>query len=239
MKKLLYILTVSFLISCGATKTLKPVEEVYVIEEDQQLLNIIKPYKAQFESEMSAIVGLTAYELPKRKPEGILNNFLADAIFQVCQNASQKPIDFCVLNYGGIRLPALPQGDISKSMIYELLPFDNYMTVLNLSSDMLQQFFNHIALKGGWPVSEQVQFKLDTLKNKAVDIKINGEVLDLNRIYKVVMPDYIANGGDECSMLKTIPQQNLNILMRDAMLDYLSIHNDTIAPTLEKRIYYE
>lgn len=239
MKKLLYLIAVLFLFSCGTTKILKPVGEEYVVKEDQQILNIIKPYKMQFESEMGAAVGIAAYELPKKKPEGILNNFLADAILEVCENKSEQAIDFCVLNYGGIRLPALPKGNISKSTIYELLPFDNYMTVLNMSSDRLQQFFDHIALKGGWPVSKQVQFKLDTLQNKAVDIKINGERLDSNRNYQVAMPDYIANGGDECSMLKTIPQQNLNILLRDAMLKYLKTHNDTIAPILEKRIIYE
>jgi len=111
--------------------------------------------------------------------------------------------------------------------------------VLNMSSDMLQQFFDHIAIKGGWPVSEQVQFKLDTIQNKAINIKINGEALDSNRNYHVVMPDYIANGGDDCSMLKKMPQQNLNVLLRDAMLEYLNLHKDTIAPVLEKRIYYE
>jgi len=137
-------------------------------------------------------------------------------------------------------LPALPEGNITKSMIYELLPFDNYMVVLNMSPEMLQQFFDHIVLKGsGWPLSKQAQFKLDTAKNRALNIKINGEDSTLKESYSVVMPDYIANGGDDCYMLKNIPQQNLNILIRDAMLNYLKVNKDTIAPNLENRMYYE
>lgn len=240
MKKSLYYIFVLFFIACGTSnKTLSPVSKVYEVTEDKEVLHIIKPYKAQFEEEMNQVVGLCAFELIKKKPDGILNYFLADALYEVSRNLSQKPIDFCVLNYGGIRLPALAKGNITKSTIYELLPFDNYLVVLEMSAEMVQQFFNHIAVNGGWPVSKQIQFKLDTIQNKAVDIKINGKQLSTKKNYHVVMPDYIANGGDDCAMLKQIPQYNLNILMRDAMLNYLYAHKDTIAPKLEKRIYYE
>lgn len=240
MKKSIYYIFVLFLIACGTSnKTLNPVSKVYEVTEDKEVLHIIKPYKAQFEAEMNQVVGLCAFELIKKKPDGILNYFLADALYEVSGNLSEKPIDFCVLNYGGIRLPALAKGNITKSTIYELLPFDNYLVVLEMSAEMVQQFFNHIAVNGGWPVSKHIQFKLDTVQNKAVDIKINGKQLSNKKKYQVVMPDYIANGGDDCTLLKQIPQYNLNILMRDAMLDYLYAHKDTIAPKLEKRIYYE
>ncbi len=241
MKNLLYIITIFLFAACGAsTKTLKPVSQAYEVTEDKQVLDLIAPYKAQFEAEMSEVVGVTAYELLKQKPEGKLNNFLADAVLQACQNLNKNPIDFCVLNYGGIRLPALPEGNISKSMIYELLPFDNYMVVLNMTPEMLQQLFDHIVAKGaGWPISKQVHFKLDSVNQQASNIKINNEDIGSKQNYQVLMPDYIANGGDDCRMLKSIPQHNLNILIRDAMLSYLKINKDTIAPNLEKRMYYE
>ena len=36
------------------------------------------------------------------------------------------------------------------------------------------------------------------------------------------MLDYVANGGDDCVMLKSIPQQNNGYLFRDAVLDYFA-----------------
>jgi len=240
MRNFIYIIIVLFFIACGSSnKILQPVNQVYDVAEDEKVLSIIEPYKIQFESEMSEVIGVCAYELPKKKPESTLNNFLADALLAVSQKQSKRPIDFCVLNYGGIRLPALPKGNITKGMIYELLPFDNYLVVLEMSSEIIQQFFNHIATNGGWPVSKQVQFKLDSELGKASNIKINGANVTAAESYQVVMPDYIADGGDDCSMLKTIPQYNLNILMRDAMVEYLHSHKDTITSSLEKRIYYE
>ena len=34
--------------------------------------------------------------------------------------------------------------------------------------------------------------------------------------------DYVANGGDDCTMLKPIPQLNNGYIFRDAVFDYLA-----------------
>ena len=53
------------------------------------------------------------------------------------------------------------------------------------------------------------------------------------------MLNYVANGGDNCEMLKTIPQQNNGYLFRDAVIDYfLKLHNERkqITGQIEKRV---
>lgn len=243
MFRLLYLLFFVLFFSCNPVfnpnKIPVAVSEVYTVKEDPSILKIIEPYKIELEDEMSEILGVTAYELPKGKPECLLSNFLADSILEECKKVSEDTIDFCVLNYGGLRLPGLPEGNISKRLIYELLPFDNYMSVLELDKATLQEFFDHIAAKGGWPVSKEVAFKLDTVLLKASNITINGQKIDRKDTYKVVMPDYIANGGDQCSMLKPVAKNNLTLLLREAMLNYLYSNIDTISPGLDNRIYYE
>lgn len=243
MFRLLYLFIFILFLSCNAffnpNKIPVAVSEVYTVEDDQAILNIIEPYKIELEDEMSEILGFAAYELPKGKPECLLSNFLADAILEECRKISEDTIDFCVLNYGGLRLPGLPEGNISKRLIYELLPFDNYMSVLELDKTTLQLFFDHIATKGGWPVSKEIAFKLDTTLLKATNITINEHAIGEKDTYKVVMPDYIANGGDQCSMLKPVTKNNLKLLLREAMLNYLYSNPDTISPKLDNRIYYE
>ena len=49
----------------------------------------------------------------------------------------------------------------------------------------------------------------------------------------------MANGGDDCVMLKTIPQINNGYLFRDAVLDYMADINKQgkkIAATIENRV---
>jgi len=241
MKKIVYCLYFLLFISCGsAIKTLKVVDTTYpVIEEDGNLLEIIEPYKAEFEAEMSEIVAISEGELLKAKPQSALTHFLADALLEMSRKASEDSIDFCLLNYGGLRLPALPKGNITKGMIYELLPFDNYMVVLDLDVATLNTLFNHVIKKGGWPLSKEVQLTIDTTNLAVTQINLHNTGLNKSQTYKVTMPDYIANGGDNCQMLKGIPQTSLNILMREGIIEYFNLHPDTIIPIEDKRIIYE
>jgi 2',3'-cyclic-nucleotide 2'-phosphodiesterase (5'-nucleotidase family) len=81
------------------------------------------------------------------------------------------PIDFAVQNYGGIRLPAIPKGDISVGKIYELMPFDNVMYIMELEGSIVQMFFDRMAESGGWPVSRNVYFEISYGKAKNIQIK--------------------------------------------------------------------
>lgn len=68
---------------------------------------------------------------------------------------------------------------------------------------------------------------------------INGKPLDLNATYTVAHSDYVANGGSDCSMLKSVPQINKGYLMRDAILEYVSMQTaagKTIQPIIENRV---
>ncbi|HMU71996.1 MAG TPA: hypothetical protein PKD93_04625, partial [Ferruginibacter sp.] len=40
--------------------------------------------------------------------------------------------------------------------------------------------------------------------------------------YTIANNDYVANGGDDCTMLKPIPQLNNGYIFRDAVFDYLA-----------------
>jgi len=210
--------------------------EVGNLEEDPDINFLIQPYKYQLEKQMGEVLGEAAVELPKGQPESLLTNFLADAILEYTNSKTTEEIDFCVLNYGGIRLPSLSKGAITKGVIYELLPFDNFLTVLEIDAEILSSFFDHIAVKEGFPVSKNVSFAMDTINNIALGIKINGEPLQGS--YKVLVPDYIANGGDQCAMLKPLAQNNLGIYLRDAMIGYFNQNKKAISPKLDGRLTF-
>ena len=45
-------------------------------------------------------------------------------------------IDFCLLNNGGLRT-SLPQGNITRRKIFELMPFENELVVVTISKEKM------------------------------------------------------------------------------------------------------
>ena len=186
---------------------------------DQEMNQIIDPYKTQLEKDMNQVIGFATRSLTKHQPESTLGNWIADIIYQKGCDYYEQSIDMAFQNYGGIRIQDLPDGAITKSHIFELMPFDNMLVILEVDAENLIKLFNRIAAYGGWPVSRQVKFEIKN--GHPENIRINNQPIDKNRIYKVGLPDYIANGGDKCFFLKDLKRTTLNIMVRDAIIEYV------------------
>ncbi len=187
---------------------------------------IIEPYKLGLDSVMNEVIGVNEYELTKGKPSSSLTNWFTDALHEATQNLIADPLDFTIQNYGGIRIPSLAAGDITIGSMYELMPFDNLIVIVPMSGAVCQQLFDRMAESGGWPISKQVNFKISY--GKAIDIKIGGMALDTSRIYNVAIPDYVANGGDNYTFLKDLPNYPTHALVRDLLIDHMKRHKKVI-----------
>ena len=67
--------------------------------------------------------------MDKRQPEGLLGDFMADAMFTMAQKNYDTNIDAAFVNYGGIRISYVKAGDITKGKIFEMMPFDNIIVL--------------------------------------------------------------------------------------------------------------
>lgn len=214
-------------------------EEIKDIKaEDASITEMIAPYKKEVEKEMNTIIGEAAKKLTKAQPESTLGNWATDLVHQKCEDYLKRKIDFAVLNYGGLRIPSLPKGSITKGKIFELMPFDNLLVVIEIKGKDLPALFNHIAMKGGWPVSKQI--KMTGHRDKAVDVHINGRKIENDRTYYVATNNYIANGGDNCTFLKDKKQISTGVLFRNAIIEF--VKEETAAgrkldAALENRIF--
>ena len=192
---------------------------------DTEIAEMITPYKERLDAEMNTVIGSTALDLTIQKPESLLGNWLADLIHKKSEDYYRSEIDFALVNYGGIRIPVLAEGEVTRGKIFELMPFDNMLVVLEINGATVRQIFGTMAANGGWPISKQVAYVIEN--ELPVDIFINGEVLDDEKIYKVALSDYLANGGDNLFFLKDKKQHNLGVLFRDAMFEYIVEQNGT------------
>lgn len=186
---------------------------------DTEIEAMIAPYKKQLGAEMNQVIGELEIDLIKDQPESTLGNWTADLIHKKCEDYYGKPIDFAVVNYGGLRVPNMDKGDVTKGEVFELMPFDNMLVVVHVDAKTLMELFNLMASKGGWPISHQVQYGIRGKKPQ--DILINGKAIDNQRMYTIALSDYIANGGDNCSFFKDKKRDELGELFRDAILQFV------------------
>jgi len=216
---------------------------------DQTIFNdpvsdsIIKPYKSKLDEQMNIVLNSADEDLEVGRPESKLGNLVSDLSMEVAKSyykpADNKSIDFCLLNKGGLRT-SIPQGPITLGLVYQVMPFENELVVVTLSDDKVLELFEYLAQKGGEPISHATMGIND---GKAVNVLINGRLIEEGKNYKVLTSDYLANGGDKMIFfIDPIANEKVGIKLRDAIVVYfekMDIKNQTIEAKIEGRIYYE
>jgi len=236
------IVVLASFFSCKQVYFIEQKNQQYSIQNtlaDKQIEQIIQPYKSRLDSSMNEIVGYSSMNMEKAQPEGTLGNFLVDALKFQAEKQYQTKVDVAILNHGGIRIPNLSKGEITRGKVFELMPFDNALLIVKVPGDSLKKCMQIIVEKGGWPISGA---KITIDKNKRSHVQIGNDSINTNTIYNVAISDYLANGGDNISMFKTLKMLNSGYLQRDAILDFLidkKKKNETVSSSLRQNIKYE
>jgi hypothetical protein len=90
----------------------------------------------------------------------------------------------------------------------------------------MQELFRYMALRKN-VCQSGMRIELDKNGNLETG-SINNKPFEINKTYKVLTSDYLANGGDNMSFLQGFNRKNLGIKLRDAFLDYFNQNKNTI-----------
>lgn len=187
-------------------------DEHIVIKEqaiDSTLHQTILPYKTQIDKDLNIPIAATSIPLEKN----IHCNNLAELVYESLQwyadSVLGKPMNYMILiNYGGLR-SNIPQGSITKRTIYELMPFDNGIVILELTDEQLQNLL------------------VNTKNNHKILLKSTAN----EPTHVVVTSDYLYQGGDNCFFLKDAKKLNTsNYLIRDAIIQYCTMKKQLDIP---------
>lgn len=222
--KLILVLFLAFQFSC-IKKTYTPASDKaeYVkitnsIKEDSVANATISPYRNKLSEQMSKVIGVSAQPLIKGDIEYNLGNFTADLIRTECEKLTGHPIDFAIMNHGGLR-NTLPQGNITVGNIYELMPFDNELVVLTISSVTAKELFKFMARKKNIAVSNM---KITISKDGYENVQINGKPFQEGQYYTLAISDYLANGGDDLGCLSNaLKKEVTNQKIRDVIITHI------------------
>jgi 2',3'-cyclic-nucleotide 2'-phosphodiesterase (5'-nucleotidase family) len=204
--------------------------------DDPEIEAMVAPFRERMGEEIRQVIGETTGMLSKALPEGTLGNFATDAMLWAANAGTSHPVQMALTNNGGLRVPIGP-GPITVGQIYELMPFDNMLSVLVLNGSQVQDLCDQLADRRGEPIAG-FSFRIESLGDRrfARDILVGGVPLDPAAEYRLATNDYMANGGESLSPLQApLAREDLPVLLRDAFIAYVR-HVGVIEPKLEGRI---
>ena len=156
------------------------------------------------------VIGQTAAAFSKKSfipshQDDPVDNWVADA---TCR---YTPADVCIHNTGGARV-GLPKGDITRRDIIDLYPFDNTVVTATVSGAFLKKLvdggvvpWNRLAYSGlTFSYKKTKKGKIKKLK-----IWVRGERLQDDKQYTLAVNSYVAGGGSEGKLFKTLPQGSI------------------------------
>lgn len=187
--------------------------------KDSSIVHYYLPFKQQMEKEMNRQIGYSNHFLNKSRtePEFLAGNFFTDAMLSVAKKIDPS-VQIAIATKGGIRAE-LKQGPITVGSIFEMMPFENSITILELKGSDILVLANYIAKTGGQPISG---FTLKIKDENPLDILIEGKPIHPDSTYKLVTYDYLANGGDYIvGISNPIKRTNTSILVRTALIEYV------------------
>ncbi len=197
---------------------------------------LIAPYRDSLEKEMNQVIAVSEIEMPKEKnkSETLLGNFVADLCYQIVTEDMHLKVDFCLLNNGGLRT-SLPKGEITRGKIFELMPFDNELVIVQMTPLKAIEMLDYIKNVGGQPISGS---KLDFTKSTEILLK----EISISDTLNILTSDYLASGGDKMTFfLQPTSTIQTHKKVRDAIIEYCLKENkkgNQLKSTIDGRIQF-
>lgn len=203
------------------------------IPADPAIEKLLEPYSAKVRA-LSLVIGRLEQPLKKETVgAGSLGNFVTDGIRTYAEKKLGKPVTLTIMNAGGLRKNQISAGELRASDVFELLPFENALMVVEINGANLLKVLP--ALVRDAQSGARLQYKWndhnrpELISSKLIDEHGHEQEIDPNKLYTIVTIDYLLQvGGGSYAVLKEAKSVTpLNMTLRDAMLEY--VKNETAA----------
>lgn len=152
-----------------------------------------------------------------------------------CEVMAEKTgAQIAIQNGGGLRR-TLEAGNITMGDLYEIMPFDNYLVVMDLPGDALIKAIDHginmpQTTDGAFSGLKVEYDSSKPYENSIVKITLSdGTPIDPNKTYKVVTNDFMFTGGDGYDFSKAKNVNETYIPIRDVLVESIK-SKKTITP---------
>jgi 5'-nucleotidase len=175
--------------------------------------------------------------------ESALGSLVADSMREMSK------ADIAIMNPGGLRAD-LKKGPLKYGAVFEVFPFDNTVATLEVNGEQLEHMLAAAfgSRKGVFQVSG-LEVKLDRCpapdRFKGATLP-GGKPIEKDRTYKVVMPDFLARGGDGLGpFLNTIDPGQVDLgerrgnNIRDELVTFWQEHREAFSLPKTGRVAFQ
>ncbi len=177
--------------------------------------------------------------------ESALGNLIADAQQAMALTASNQGSDFTLMNPGGVRADLLvnSSNQITFGDVFTVQPFGNSIVTLSLTGqqirDVLEQQWsgaNAATVRILQPSKEfSYTYKKDNSASpRASNILVAGQPLLDSKVYRVTVNSFLADGGDNFTVLKQGKNPVGGGQDIDALEQYVARHSPLTAPKTDR-----
>ncbi len=177
------------------------------IAEDVSMKELLQPFKEKADTNLFNEIGLANGEfIGRREVVRFQETNLGNLVAGIFKNVYKA--DIGLVNSGGLRDSIYP-GKITIESILQVLPFESEIVLASIKGVELKEYLN-FALNGsmpgtgGFPQLSGVSAILEKNTWKILELKVNGKEIEDERIYKIALPEFVANGGDKYPRLSFI-----------------------------------
>ncbi|MFC1910117.1 bifunctional metallophosphatase/5'-nucleotidase [Chloroflexota bacterium] len=218
------------------------------IPEIPELANKLNEYREPFKDLMSTVIGETLVSLDGernsiRTRETNLGNLITDAMLA---KAKTTGATIAIVNSGAIRV-SIPAGSVTLGQVMEVLPFDNYLVVIDITGEQLiAALENGVSqfeeFKGRFPQVSGIRFTWnpDNMQGNhivSVDVKTDAgyRPIDLSANYRVAISNFMYQGGDGYTVFQNGKNfTNISLIDYEVLVDYLKA-NSPVNPQIDGR----
>ena len=222
-----------FVLACQSYKIVDTSSTIIVVDKnipEQKFDEIeLSKYRDSISKEMNKVINHSLITMEVGCPEGLLGDFISDlSILYIKKNFPENKFnpDFCILNNGGFR-NSLNKGSITIGDVFQIMPFDNYLLILEIKGNEMNDLINYIKEKSTTNISRKSGVPLSGIRVKISGDKvsrcmINNQMYDPLKTYKILTTNYLASGGDDMDFLKNCKTMfNTKLLLRDVIIKYI------------------
>ena len=226
------------------TPEAKFVARVYegkTITPDPAVAKILDPYLAKIASKRNEKIGArTSARFTKSSTqESPLGDLLTDTLRESAKS------DIAFVNSGGIRMP-LPEGELIYGDVFEVSPFDNYLSIVQMTGqDLIDSLQLNLTGDRGILQVSGIRYAVDGALppgHRMTSVTLaDGTPIDPKAMYRVAMPDFLAAGGDGLmAVMSRLPKDrfsnDFSRPLRDMWVEMFHKHAQPLVPKTDGRI---
>jgi len=207
------------------------------IAEDSDVRGIIDRYNAQFGEQFLQKVTTLKTEL---QHDALLTPNVSPMGYWVCSLLRDHyKVDAVIMNGGGLRKPFLP-GTITVQDFWDLMPFDNTAVIFETTGADLKKMIDHGIDSQDFMNGQFAGLVVSYNPSRPYGQKIvsmtlaDGTPVEDGKTYKVMVNDFMFEGGDQYSMIKPAAQNAVNTYepVRDVLIEEAAKSAEIAVPTV-------